>query len=196
MIKIDRPTCPYPQALNNGNYKHKTNKDALREASSDKCMYCESKISHIDHAHVEHIKPKSDDRFPELKFVWENLGYSCPKCNNSKSNKYDIDTPYIDPYVDEPSEHVFAFGAFVFANNGSERGEITIRDTDINRGSLIEKRQERINEIVKALTACFRTSNASLRVNAINELKREALGDKEYSLVVKALLIAKGIEIQ
>lgn len=59
MIKLERPDCPYPAALEAGNYKHERNKLALKQASHDKCMYCECKISHIDFAHIEHIKPKA-----------------------------------------------------------------------------------------------------------------------------------------
>ena len=193
MIKLERPECPYPEALEKGNYKHKTNKEALRQASFDKCMYCESKISHIDFAHVEHIKPKAEDKYPELEFVWENLGYVCPKCNNSKLDKYDEDTPYIDPYSDNPEEHVLASGAFLYHKNGSERGELTISDIGLNRADLIEKRHERIQEIIKAITSCYRTRNTTLRDNALDEIKQEMLVDKEYSLIVKTLISANGL---
>lgn len=188
MIKIERPECPRPAALAGGDYKERTNKEALRMASFDKCMYCESKISHIDYAHVEHIKPKA--QFPELKFRWDNLGYACPKCNIVKGEKYVEDTPYVDPYSEEPENHVFACGAFIFARNGSERGELTIVDVDLNRNDLILKRQAKIEEMVKAVTACFRTNNEKLRNNALNEIRRETYADKEYSLVVRAVVAA------
>jgi len=190
MIKLERPRCPYSKALRDGNYKHKTNKEALRQASFDKCMYCESKISHIDFAHVEHIKPKAGDKYPELEFVWENLGYACPKCNNFKSDRYDESTPYIDPYSENPEEHIFAAGAFLYHKDGSERGELSICDIKLNRCELILKRYERIKEIIKAITSCCRTNNTTLRDNALEEIKQEMLADKEYSLVVKALISA------
>ena len=72
MIRLVRPTCPHPAALQNGNYKHPRNKQALKDAAFDKCMYCESRISHIDFAHVEHIKPKAEDKYPQLAFAWNN----------------------------------------------------------------------------------------------------------------------------
>jgi len=188
MIKIERPVCPYPQALINGNYNHRMNKEALRSASFDKCMYCESKISHIDYAHIEHIKPKAPDKYPELLCTWENLGYACSRCNTNKSEKYVESTPYIDPYSEEPEEHIFTSGAFLFAKNGSERGALTISDIDLNRIELIEKRQERITEVIKAIEACFRTENLTLRNNALDAIKKDALPDKEYSLVIKTLI--------
>ncbi|RXJ76997.1 HNH endonuclease [Arcobacter sp. F155] len=193
MIKISRQPCPYPDALINGNYKHHRNKLALKESSFDKCMYCESKISHIDFAHVEHIKPKAEGKYPELEFEWSNLGYACPKCNNEKSDKYHDDLPYINPYEDDPKEHLFAAGTFLFVKNGSERGEMTIRDINLNRPEIIEKRLERINEIQKALNACFRTNSESLKDVLLQELRREANDDKEYSLFITALLDAHAV---
>ncbi len=188
MISIVRPVCPHPQALGAGNYKHPTNKEALRQASSDKCMYCESKISHIDFAHVEHIKPKAGGRFPELEFVWENLGYACPKCNNSKGDEYDENTPYLDPYSEDPQEHLFGSGAFLFPRNGSERGQMTIGDIDLNRNDLLEKRQARITEFITAMNACYRTANHRLRDIALAALRREASADREYSMIVGTVL--------
>jgi hypothetical protein len=190
MIKITRPNCPHPDALDNGNYKHHLNKQALKEASSDKCMYCESKISHIDFAHVEHFKPKAEDKFPELEFEWTNLGYACPKCNNNKSDKFHNGSPYIDPYSEEPSEYFLAHGTWLFVKQGCERADLSIRDIGLNRPELLEKRLEKITEIQNAITACFRTTNQALRDMALQELRREAEPDKEYSFFVEALITA------
>ena len=188
MIKLNHPSCPNPSALSSGNYKHPDNKTALKEASSDKCMYCESKISHIDFAHVEHIKPK--DKFPDLEFNWANLGYACPKCNNQKSNKYLDDTPFLNPYNEEPQEHLYAFGTMLRPKQGSERGEMTIREIGLNRPGLLEKRTERLDELEKAIKACYRTKNEQLRNTALAALETEAGKDKEYSIFAKALLEA------
>lgn len=190
MIKLTRPDCPYPKALENGNYKHPLNKEALKNASSDKCMYCESKISHIDFAHVEHYKPKAADKYPDLEFEWTNLGYACPKCNNNKSDKFHADFPYIDPYSEEPSEYFLAHGTWLFVKQGCERADLTIRDIELNRPELLEKRLEKVTEIQKAITACFRTTNHALRDMALQELKKEAASDKEYSFFVKTLITA------
>jgi hypothetical protein len=188
MIKLNRPDCPYPKALSDGNYKHATNKEVLRQASFDKCMYCESKISHIDHADVEHIKPKAHGKFPELEFAWENLGYVCTKCNGAKSDKYSATTPYINPYVENPEDHLCVMGGVLFERGGSERGQLTIIDVDLNRPALIEKRLERVDQIVKTVRACFGTQNQSLRRSALNAILQEANPDKEFSLVAKTAL--------
>lgn len=151
-------------------------------------MYCESKISHIDYAHVEHIKPKAENKYPDLAYIWENLGYACPKYNINKSDKYHEDAPYIDPYTENPIDHLFASGAFLFQRNGSERGEISIRDIGLNRTELIEKRMSKILQIEKALNAAHRSTNVALKEAAIRELEQEAMPDKEYSMYVHSFL--------
>ena len=194
MVKIHRLECPNPTALNNGDYKHPINKKALKDSSYDKCMYCESKISHIDYGDVEHIKPKS--KYPALEFEWENLGYSCTKCNRKyKNDNYDEQAPYINPYNEEPENFIMSNGAILFPFQGNERGEITIVRLGLNRPELVEQRYNRIQEIDKAIKACFRTSNEILKQNALDELKKEAYRDKEYSLVIKTLLKQHGINV-
>ena len=188
MIRLERPECPHPGALDSGNYSHQTNKAALRDASHGKCMYCESAIDHTDFAHIEHIKPKAPDKYPELTYEWSNLGYSCAKCNNSKSDSFDPATPYINPYAEEPAEHLLFAGVVMFPRNGSERGELTIKDTKLNRPELLEKRQARIEAFQQAINAAHRTTNPALREGAIAALRDEAAPDKEYSLCIYTFL--------
>jgi|TARA_Y100000389_G_scaffold37868_2_gene32162 uncharacterized protein (TIGR02646 family) len=161
MIKIDRPDCPNQKALDSQNYKHPTNKEALRKANFDKCMYCESKISHVDFGDIEHIKPKS--KLPELQYNWDNLGYSCSICNNNKKDKYDETCSAINPYHEDPSHHVIFSGAMLFSKQGSEKGKVTILDIGLNRNGLIEKRLEKTNEIDKTIGQCNGYSSSQLK---------------------------------
>lgn len=184
MIKIDRPDCPNPTALRT-NYKHPENKQALQNASNNKCMYCESSVSHIYFGDVEHIQPK--EQFPNLEFTWENLGYACAKCNNEKRSKYFTQTPFINPYDENPREHIYAFGSMLRPKNGSERGEITIQEIDLNRADLIEKRGARITALENAIKACHRTKDTSLRQAALAAIQAEIAEDQEYSMIARAL---------
>lgn len=188
MIRLNRPPCPHPQALANGNYKHPTNKQALASAASGKCMYCEAAISHVNFGHIEHIKPK--ESFSELTFVWDNLGYACDRCNNSKGSKYFPRTPLLDPYSEDPAGHLLAYGPFVFCRDGSERGELTINEIDLNRAQLVELRANRITALQKALVAASRAGDPAVKESAIAQLKSEAQSDKEFSLVASALMAA------
>lgn len=190
MRKLNRPSCPNPIGLRT-NYKHPDVKQALSDASFGKCMYCESKVTQVYFGDVEHIKPKS--KYPTLKFEWTNLGFVCARCNNSKSDKYIDATPYINPYDEDPENDLLAFGSQLRQKNGSERGELTIKDILLNRLELIEKRQTRIDDLSLAIDACMRTTNESLRNAALDALKEEAEVDKEYSLFAKTLLQLHGI---
>lgn len=184
MRKINRPICPNPDALTT-NYKHVDNKMAIVAASSGKCMYCESKILHITYGDIEHIKPKSE--FPELEFEWSNLGLVCTKCNITKGKKYNPNTPYIDPYLEDPENHIVVWGSLLKHQNGSERGELTIVDIELNRPELVEKRRAKLKDIEIAIDRCYRTQNETLKKLALDALLEEAKEDKEYSLAVKSL---------
>ena len=192
MIRLERPPCPNTRALRT-NYKHPENKDALRKACSDKCMYCESRITATYFGDVEHIRPK--DRFAHLEFVWENLGFVCAKCNNAKSNKWDDSTPFLNPFEEAPEEHLAACGPFIYHFDGSERGEYTWREIDLNRPELVSERKERIDALRILIDKLKRTKNAAIRVAIQEELARELSNASVYSLVVKAAavqLLARG----
>lgn len=188
MIRLTRPICPHPDALANKNYKHPINKTALLASSFNKCMYCESKILTIDFGDVEHIKPKSADKFPELEFVWENLGIACGRCNNKKSDNYHYDTPYINPYEDDPSHYLVAEYNWIFSLRNNERGQVTIEDIGLNRPELIEQRKTLLDRIMQTIQAVDNTRNEGLRTAALAALAEEASSTREYSMAVAARL--------
>lgn len=192
MIKLSRPQCPNQEALKT-NYKHSDNKAALISACHDKCMYCESKVSHIYYGDVEHIKPKS--KFPDLEFNWDNLGYVCARCNGYKSDKYNETNPILNPYDEDPEAHLIILGAIFAHKDSSERGKITIEEQSgvhLNRPALIERRQNRINLIKKVIDACAKLEDSAKEV-VLESIKPEAEADKEYSLCVKTLLKTEGV---
>jgi HNH endonuclease len=187
MIPLARPPCPNPEALKT-NYKHPDNKRALQTACADKCMYCESKVTATYFGDVEHIKPV--DRFPQLKYAWGNLGYVCAICNNSKRAKWSEETPFINPFDEDPNEHLAALGFLVSHRRGSERGEYTHIEIDLNRLELVERRRERAIFLRNLYDKAMRTINVALRTAALAELDRELESDKEYSMVIKAAIAA------
>src|SRR6266478_6365592 len=83
-------------------YRDPEVKDLIRRETHDKCIYCESKISHVYHGDVEHILPKA--RFPELTLDYENLGLACAICNNRKGDVHDDGMPLINPYKDNTED--------------------------------------------------------------------------------------------
>lgn len=186
MIRLARPACPNPSALEQQNYKHPVNKAALEEACHGKCMYCESPTSQVYYGDVEHIKPSA--RFAQLRYVWENLGYVCARCNGIKSDQWNDATPLVNPFEEEPSDHLAALGWMIWERNGSERGEYTWMILDLNRGALVEHRQERVRQIRTAVARVMRTRDPELRARAIEELRREGGDDRPYAMVSRAAL--------
>lgn len=183
MIRLTRPDCPDARALRH-NYKHPENKRALTTACSEKCMYCESKVTQVYWGDVEHIRPKAV--FPQFQFTWDNLGFVCARCNGEKSDKWSEETQFINPFVDDPDEHLAAVGAFLFHRNGSERGEYTWRQIGLNRPELFERRTERIEQMQNLIDKMQRTANHELRDLIRRELDDELADDKEYAMVCRA----------
>jgi hypothetical protein len=179
MIKINRPPCPNPRALTT-NYKHPDNKDAIVGASHGKCMYCECQATHISFGDIEHLRPKS--KYPALEFEWSNLGLCCQRCNTSKLDNFNEEKPYINPYDEEPKEHIDAVGAFLSAK--TPRGGVTIKDIQLNRPQLVEKRKEMMEIIVKLLESANAIPDAQKRA-AIYDFAQSLAGeDKEISFFV------------
>ncbi len=70
--------------------KRKLKKHILKEEQDDLCIYCESQVN-LDNSHIEHIKPQSNDLYPELRFEYSNLTVSCNgniynECNDKTSH--------------------------------------------------------------------------------------------------------------
>ncbi|MEE8729263.1 MAG: HNH endonuclease [Rahnella inusitata] len=158
-------------------------------------MYCESRVAHVYFGDVEHIRPKAQDKYPELEFEWSNHGYCCARCNNAKKDQFDNDYPLIDPYSEDPNTHLLAFGSLLMHKAGSERGALTISTVDLNRPELIEQRSIRINELRNAIDACYRTSSNAVREMLLSALNQESEADKEFSMFAAALIAANQLEL-
>lgn len=186
MIKIKRPNCPYPKALDKKNYKYKENKAALIDASFGKCMYCETRITAAAFGHVEHIKPQS--RYPAEAYEWSNLGFCCDKCNNKKRANFNEQYLYIDPYSEDPELFLQFEGArLVPKDKNNQRAHLTIEDVGLNRSCLIEQRMEKIKELSDHIVIWrqYLPIDASLRKALEVTLHSYADPNKEYSLLLK-----------
>ncbi|MGE4531415.1 MAG: HNH endonuclease [Acidithiobacillus sp.] len=128
-------------------YNHPEVKSALKEETHQKCAYCEAKVTDVAHGDIEHVTPKSLNR--EQTFEWRNLTFSCQICNQNKSAKEGI----IDPYIDEPNDHMFFAGAFV--KGRSLEGSRTVLELKLNRVALIESRNREIERYADQLEKIF-----------------------------------------
>lgn len=118
MIKLERfPKPPFltdqkvdelvEEFKNNGasvwNIEHI--KEPLLKSSFGKCSYCECDLTEESkYMEVEHFEDKKHN--PDKIVTWENLLPSCKKCNGSKSTHDVISEPILNPYVQDPRDHL------------------------------------------------------------------------------------------
>ncbi|MEG0835458.1 MAG: hypothetical protein RR063_09390 [Anaerovoracaceae bacterium] len=93
-----------------------TNKKYLAKDFEHRCAYCNDPDAYgggYRAYHVEHFAPK--EKFPALRFCYENLLYSCPWCNRAKWDIWPSDDPainiigdkgFIDPCAEEYDNHL------------------------------------------------------------------------------------------
>lgn len=77
-------------------------KNPLKKDFHDRCGYCDIKDTWLGGRkvyHVDHFAPKA--KFEYLKTEYSNLIYSCPYCNNAKSNTWPSNDPSISVLNDK-----------------------------------------------------------------------------------------------
>lgn len=195
--KIRERTDRYLQLVNAGAtvpdalasaYRDSAIKSLLKAETADKCAYCESKVPHVDYGDVEHLVPKSVR--PELRFAYENLTFACGVCNTKKGEYHSEECPLLNPYVDEPADHLAAAGPMVLRTPNSDRGMVTEKRLDLNRSNLIERRKERIEGVAALIDQIARTRNTEIRDVLLAQVTDECKDDREYAFVVRAYVRA------
>ena len=182
---------PIPESLKH-RYRDPQIKQRIKDETHDKCIYCESKVTHVYPGDVEHIIPKS--KKPELIFEWSNLTFACQECNRNKSDYYEPSLQLINPYSDEPKEHLKFVGPMIFHTPGSERGRLTRKVLELNRTPLIERRVERLENITNLMELYRNCDEGPGKEALLIELKREAFEDKEYSYMIETFLQQSDID--
>lgn len=93
MIKIER-SFPAPSSLaieakkKTGSYEKTDVVEQLKRDFHNKCYICEMK--NLQDPQVEHLLPHKNGKYPDRKFDWNNLFWSCGHCNGVKNqSKYD-----------------------------------------------------------------------------------------------------------
>lgn len=134
----------------------------LYQSFHHKCVFCESRMSHVSPAHIEHFRPKSNITFEELMFKWENWLLSCHICNTNKGTYFEncgVEPCLIDPTVDAPSIHLdFLESQILFK---TERGEKTIKQIQLDRTLLMQERTQWLANIKYLLILILKVPEAS-----------------------------------
>jgi hypothetical protein len=175
---------PIPSALAR-KYRNHELKSHLRNETHGKCAYCESKVTHVYPGDVEHILPKTTYRDRALDPT--NLTFACFECNNRKGDFDNPSEPLVNPYVDEPSDHLVAAGPLIKHRLGDNRGFLTESILELNRASLFERRTERLNSLHR-LAHLYSISNAPVKDILKEQLLEEAQDEQEYAFVVRTYL--------
>lgn len=94
MIKIER-SFPAPESLAveskkvSGSYEKEDVIKRLIKDFHNKCYICE--MDKLQDPQVEHLLPHKDGKYPDRKYDWNNLFWSCGHCNGIKNQKkYDV----------------------------------------------------------------------------------------------------------
>ncbi len=169
-------------------YRHPDVKSSLVRETSEKCAYCESKITHVYWGDVEHIKPKG--RFPESALDYENLTLACAICNNKKSDYWNDEAPILDPYVDDPADHLVGLGPLLWHCDGSQSGKRTIDLLELNRAGLREKRLECLDRLSALVDRYKREPEGPIKEGLAAQLREETVDCAEFALVTRSFLRA------
>ncbi|MBP7864215.1 HNH endonuclease [bacterium] len=129
--------------------RNKEIKITVVKDSFGKCSYCESKILAVSHGDIDHIIPLDADH--TLAFEWQNLVLSCTKCNFEKLAYFSKTDPLLNPLQDEPSEHLLSEDHWI-RGIPNTKGPTTEIEVGLNRGGLIEDRQEHLENLKNAIT--------------------------------------------
>ncbi|QNE42942.1 HNH endonuclease [Frigoribacterium sp. NBH87] len=167
-------------------WAHEEIRSTLMTETLSKCAYCEAKFLAVSFGDVEHMLPKS--LFPEHVLTWSNLTLACSRCNGSKGSKYNELLPFLDPYEDDISEHLYFAGPMIYAL--TDRGEYTITELDLMHPARIEAR----DRVIKALESlCRRRDGAESDYirDRLNALIVEFVESSEYTMAVSSYLAGR-----
>ena len=177
--------CDVPDAVRY-RYRHSDIKKALRMESSDKCIYCESKVSHVFPGETDHLAPVS--KRPDLYVNWENLGYVCKECNHAKGAYYSETEPLIDPFTVEPGEHLAFFGPLVFQKPGDGLGLRTIGRLRLRRSALVERKGELLEKLQLMIDRWTQLAEGPTREFLREQIVEQARDSYEYAATARAFL--------
>jgi hypothetical protein len=97
-------------------------------------------------------------------------------------------SPLLNPYDEDPSCHLFASQAWLFAVPGSSTGVTTLSVVELNRPELVERRTEKVNSLWALADRWARLEPGLLKDLALNNLRAEVSEHREYSFILASFL--------
>ncbi len=185
-------------------YKQRDIKESLQSIYNKKCAFCEQKITECTDNNlgeysstIEHYRPKS--KYYWLAYSWDNLLWCCHRCNQNKSNNFEIlanevsyeegfkdnihsytqkyqeleEPKMIHPEIESILEKL-SFDNGIIASK-DERVKYTINNCELDRDSLNEKRQTIIDDFRESIID-KKLKNESIKLllkTLLNEFKNK-----------------------
>ena len=172
-------------------------KESLMGLSHGKCAYCECSLKkESNYMEVDHFEDKH--QYPDKVMDWDNLLPSCKHCNVHKLTHDVKKDPIVNPFVDNPNEHLY-FQYFRYKAK-DVKGENTISVLDLNDGErrLVDTRFEIGNALQKSLEELLikldlyqkkpTTMNKNKLVGAVINTIRQCMPESEYSALCATVL--------
>lgn len=172
--------CEVPDTIRY-RYRHPEIKAALRTEAHSKCVYCEAKLSVGE---TDHINPVKD--CPDQIVSWTNLCLSCKECNTYKSGYYSVDEPLLNPFTEEPSEHLLFFGPLVLGKAADAKGFRTVAKLKLSRSDLIQRRSERVQRLQPLVAQWLAQPEGPTKELLRATLLDECADSAEFAAVVRA----------
>ena len=193
-------------------FKQKDIKESLKSIYKNKCAFCEQEITEcIDNnledcsSTIEHYRPKSI--YYWLAYSWDNLLWSCHRCNQNKDNKFEILNTQVDfeesfkdnihissilyqdiekPLIIHPEiESVLTQLSFEngIISSDDNRVNYTINTCELDRDDLNEKRLKIIEKFKNSAKKRNRLNKSYEDI--LNNLKRDFMDERSEFRALK-----------
>lgn len=210
MIKLQRPPAPSyltvekvaeltAEFKSNGKsvWNQHHIKRPLLSSSYGKCAYCECSLeTESNYMEVEHFEDKKNN--PDKVVEWENLLPSCKKCNSSKGTHDVVADPIVNPYSDDPRDHL---ALRLYRLRGiSDIGVSTIQVANLNHSDRLVfsryKIGEKVSELIeiswerwRAYEIALDTRSRNRLLGVVEGLLNECVPQASYSASTATILL-------
>jgi uncharacterized protein (TIGR02646 family) len=162
----------------------------LKEEQNNLCIYCESKIDN-EPSHLEHIRPKEQNKYPHLTFEYNNLAVSCEgTCHNSntdntkyycghiKSNEYD-ENLFLNPVELENIRDYFEYdideGKIQASAKDKQKASYMIATLHLNDGGLTKARKIALKNFIEKMQ--------KIEANLQREEMKQVLNNEQVAFI-------------
>ncbi len=165
-------------------YNHPEIKRALIQETSGKCAYCEGTVLDVAFGDIEHFYPRI--LYRDRTFDWDNLTFSCQRCNNTKSDLDPDQVGLVNPYLEDPEEFI-EFVGHVANSRGTEKGSVSIQYLGLNRADVQESRLGVFLQLIRLRERIQAARSDVERAALIEDFEENELGhDREFAAMRRA----------